>query len=353
MALSVYIVHSTHTAPTRGEAVDTLVKIFKSADEKTETIDGLEVEDINSKDLVNRYVSYADDKTFPPHMAPDMDAYRSLRTNLHLRQLSCALKHTEALRRISELPDDRVGVVLEDDVQYARKSVVDLVRSAAIKLRQDCKDGCGVAFLGCPMSANDAASKPEFVDDDGMWFVDMFKTFRYFPPSVESYIVTPKAARMLCSEILPIRFMFHVHMGYTLQKLSQKMSAFVLRPNIFMDGSKAGAHVSSLLPQAHLIYNNEYMTVWQAIAGPREADAKACLAILDSSPIAHHPAMLHLRGKVHAALLGDLKEARKYLEQAYEDITVQDTYISSETQILKDLIRTYAPAWERPFSSTK
>lgn len=344
--LSAYIVHSTHTAKTRGDTVDAIV-----SDLSCLRIDGWEVKDINSQEQVNQYVSYAEDtEAIPNQMVPDMEAYRSLRTNLHLRQLSCALKHVEALRRISQLSDDRVGLVLEDDVQYSKKSVVDRVHRAATKLQ---REGCGLAFLGFPVTSNDPG-KPTGETDD-MWFVDLFETFRYFPPSVESYLVTPKAARILVNAILPLRFMFHIHLGYTLKKLRSQVSSLVLKPNIFIDGSKAGAYVSSLLPQAHLIYDNDYMTVLNILSehesdkrprSQRETDASTCLSTLKSSSIAHHPAMLHLLGKVHALLLGQQDVARTYLEQAYEDITTQDTYINNETQILRDLMRTYGPSWE-------
>lgn len=324
---------------------DMVEKLFLG--KNVSVIQGYEVEDINSKDFVNNSVSYAEDTSITPGMmtAEDVQAYNSLHTNLHLRQLSCAMKHVAALRRIAELPEGHVGLVLEDDVQYTSKTALSKVMEACNALVNTCKDGSGIAFLGFPIASN---------DDSGL--SDFFATFKFFPPSVESYLVTPKAAKLLSESILPIRYMYHVHLGYMLKKLQSKIDAYVFKPSIFLDGSKAGAYLSSLLSQAHLIYNNDYMKVHQLLsdfvdgkvsATDKNNLASSCMSVINASAIKEHPAMLHLQGKVHAILLDDIGSARSLFEKAYEDITQQDAYINNETLILKDLIRSYAPAWNR------
>lgn len=342
-------------------------------------IESHEAEDLaqqNGADI-NSWVSYAPDPEISSapqqqlirqlhpqgeEMIQALDMYSSnLRTNLHLFQLSCALKHVEALRLISEMPsgegrsDDQVfGLVVEDDVEFQSDTL--LLKLLHITGRM-VREKVGMCFVGIPVQVQQQQPLTDLA------MVDFWSAFKFFPPSTESYVVSKAFAKALCRAIMPIRYMWHVHLGYTLKKLeilgllpSEAGRVAVSIPNVFLDGSKAGSCTSSVLPHNPLVYNHEYNRISDIVckyeqrgkndgAGDEErnADAKTCLDTWSASKVAGHPSMLHMKGKVHLVIERDHGKARDVFQAAYKDVVEQGGIINNETLLLRDYIKSFQP----------
>ncbi len=337
MATKTFVIHSRENAVSsmRTRRIDAIAELVSRAgfSAKPDVVCEFEASALNTRDAVNKYVSYADSDPGMPDRAV-VDAYAPLRTNMHLYQLSCAMNHVEALRRVAEMREDGVGVILEDDVEFdpstCHERLADVVREVRGKEE--------LCFLGLPAAGDEAGRR------------DFWEVFRMFPPSVESYVVTPKAARAILKHALPIRYAFHVHLGYTLQKCRDgPLAVTIACPGLFVDGSKAGSCLSSVLPNNPLVYSGDYAAVLQALQAASAngtvdvVSADRCEALIGASKVGGHPQMVHLLGRVYAELRGDNEKARELFQAAYAELSQMKTFINHETQVLRDLIRSHGP----------
>ena len=193
----------------------------------------------------------------PSGMLVDLEAknvqdehMRPLLRGLHLRQVSNALKHLAALRRVAAAATKpggpRFAMVVEDDALFG-----DQMSDAVFRATRDAPADADVVFLGLP-----STRRPPTLDEPAA-FDDPLQLFAsHVLPACDSYLVTPAGAAKLAARFLPIRFATSAQL--TMLMRAGAFKAYVAVPNAFVDGSKVGVVTSSLNPNNQLLWNNPY-----------------------------------------------------------------------------------------------
>lgn len=225
---------------------------------------------------------------------------RPLVANMHLRQVSNALKHLAALRAVSALAAvegtdvPRFSLVLEDDALFGDQ-MTDVIAGVAAGAPSD----ADVVFLGLPSTrqAPPRGSPPVFDDP-----LQLFKD--HVVPACESYMVTPAGAAKIVAGFLPIRFCANAQLTYLLRSGAAK--AYVSVPNAFVDGSKVGVVTSSLNPNNQLAWNQAYAQLDALIRRTPGSYAETQRAQFDAfwsqNAFKEHPDSLVLLGDHHRKL---------------------------------------------------
>ncbi len=265
--------------------------------------------------------------------------FDQLVSNLHIKQISAALKHYHALQNF--LAQDQFDdlLVLEDDVIFSDDVVAQLER--ALDAWHARKGSSDMLLLGCPTPAQATADK-EFV-------IDAFKHFNLVP-SCDSYLTSKQAARKLFDAFLPIRFARTLHLSYL--HATHDMRIDMTIPNIFVNGSKYGAYVSSIEANNRLFMNQEYNTLHRLVHQDAltSDDVNWALAILQNpKPIHDHPDFQYMIARVRTKLgprgtqsaqehLDDIKDM---YEKALNMYKMNDAPIGNESEFLLNYIRLY------------
>jgi GR25 family glycosyltransferase involved in LPS biosynthesis len=241
------------------------------------------------------------------------EKYNQFLKNLHLFQLSNSLKHYKALQLIKEnSQDDDINLILEDDVLFEDKIALSLDR-----LIKNIKHE--ILFLGLPSNLN--ANEHQFQN-----------TKEIFPnglPYNDSYIVTKQTATKLSDNYLPIKFINNIHLTYLLEKINEE--PYLAIPNLFIDGSRFGSHLSVLTANNTLLFNNEYM------------QAKTNIDTYDFSketPLNNHPEYMYLKA-LNCVKNKKYDEAIELYKKALEIYKANNCIINNECQFLKDYTRVF------------
>eukprot|EP00798_Chlamydomonas_sp_ICE-L_P000988 gene988-3878_t len=149
---------------------------------------------------------------------------------INLRRISNALKHRAALTRI--------GAQRHHNTQNLRFSLVEARADA------------DVVFISLPSPPTKDLSFPALDT--------LFST----PPACDAYLVTPKAAEAMARAMLPVRLPTPIHLHYVANTLGLRM--YVSSHNVFVDGSKIGAAVSTIQSNNLLIWNQPFCKLFDA-----------------------------------------------------------------------------------------
>lgn len=243
------------------------------------------------------------------------EKYNQFLKNLHLFQVSNSLKHYKALQLIKEnSQDDDINLILEDDILFENNIALSLDRLIKNKhIKYD------ILFTGLPTNLN--AKDHQFQN-----------TKEIFPnglPYNDSYIVTKEIATKLADNYLPIKFINNIHLTYLLEKINTE--SYLSIPNLFINGSMFGSHLSVLTPNNTLLFNNEYM------------QAKTNIDTYDFSketPLNNHPEYMYLKA---LRCVKDKKydEAIELYKKALEIYRLNNCIINNECQFLKDYTRVF------------
>jgi GR25 family glycosyltransferase involved in LPS biosynthesis len=285
-----------------------------------------------SAELIAKTVSYnpIKDEDVPTLQSSDKKPsfYNMFFKNLHVFQLSNALKHYKALEEISKesQPND-INIVLEDDVLYEDKVCVTLE-----KLISNLPSTYDVVFMGLP-SNMDAQNREK---SNFQSTKDVFRVLPY----CDSYLVSTEAAKKMFENYLPIRFINNIQLSYVLEKL--ELNSLLSLPNIFMDGSKFGMCLSTLNPNNQLLFNNDYMKSRMIVMSekPAQQDLIALEALFKESPLNAHPDFMSLKA-LHFAKTGKYKDAEALFEQTMKIYQANNCILNHESQFLKDYIRLF------------
>eukprot|EP00798_Chlamydomonas_sp_ICE-L_P026519 gene26519-17594_t len=82
------------------------------------------------------------------------------------------------------------------------------------------------------------------------------------PSACDAYLVTPKAAEAMARAMLPVRLPTPIHLHYVANTLGLRM--YVSSHNVFVDGSKIGAAVSTIQSNNLLIWNQPFCKLFDA-----------------------------------------------------------------------------------------
>lgn len=272
----------------------------------------------------------------PTHM-PD-PAWRPHMRNMHVRQLSCALKHLEALRSVAALEEkDGYALILEDDC-LCGDEMEDAIRAVIDAAPSD----TGVIMLGLPSPAGTRASpkSPIFIDADNV--------LKGAPlPACDSYLVRPAAASALAAAWLPVRLPANLQLarlagGQSTATASAAGRLVVCAPNVFVDGSKLGAFVCSVDATSKLVWNQLFCQCELLLAGERYGPGEAAEyeRLAAQQPFLGHPDVLAQRA-THLERLGRHAEAEAAYNKALNTYDGVGALITGASAVLRGCMRVH------------
>lgn len=285
--------------------------------------------DINAE-VIGKSVSYEqikdEDSTIPDEKK--LSFYNSLMKNLHVFQLSNALKHYKALEEITNNTDDNdINIILEDDVLYEDKICMILE-----KFFTELPESYDAIFLGLP-------SNIDIKKRQGIKYQNTSDVFRVLP-YCDSYVISKSAARKLYENYLPIKYINNIQLSYVIEKTN--MATLIALPNLFMDGSKFGLFLSVLNPNNVLLFNNDYMKIKmllskEILSNEEKIDIEK---ILNESMVNANPDMMHIKA-LYNIKNKNYEEAKIIFENALKIYQGYNCILNHESQFLRDYIHIY------------
>jgi hypothetical protein len=337
--LAAHVLVSRETGAMRRQVIELIDKSVApmTLTSRVERVEAEEPEDVRAK-LAGA----------PPGALVDLDAknvadeqMRPLVKVMHLRQVSNALKHLAAIRRVVSCggapgapgapgAGPRFALVLEDDALFGDQ-MVDAVTRAA----QDAPEDADIVFLGLPSTRKPpAAGQPSSFDDP----LQLFSS--HVLPACDSYLITPAGAAKLAARFLPIRFCTTAHLTYLLRAGVAK--SYVAVPNAFVDGSKVGVLTSSLNQNNQLLWNNPYCRAEATLRRrPYGPDERAQFEqAWGEQMFKEHPDALVLRAD-HLAAIGSIDEAATTYTKALEMYDRMGCIVNNSSDWLRRYMNMY------------
>jgi hypothetical protein len=267
----------------------------------------------------------------------DDEALRPHVRTLHVRQVSNALKHLEALRRVAGAGAGagagaaRFALVVEDDAVFG-EGMSDALRRAA----SDAPADADLVFVGLPSTRLPPPGATASLFDDPL---------SLFPgqviPACESYLVTPDAARRLADAFLPIRLATPAQLSYLFRKRVAR--ALVAVPNAFVDGSKVGVATSSIETNNQLVWNQAYCKASELLRAGAAAGAEGqreLEALWAAQPFKDHPDCLVQRAD-HLAAAGRFPEAQEAYDRALEAYGAANCVVNTNSDFMRRYMATF------------
>jgi hypothetical protein len=333
--LNVYIIHASHLHERRrviDELKKTLGKYTFSKMKVGEiiTINANDPQEIPTE-FIQKNIDYA-------HTKSDEEIYKiynSLTRILHVNNVSNALKHHAALLSIAQCDDpDVIHLVIEDDVMYEPRMCMLLDKTIDLWNSGD----YDMLFLGMP-------NNTEMPNTNVVKTKECKDVFRVLPYN-DSYILSPKTARVLADNFLPLKYHTNIQLDYLCHKNNIKKHQTV--PNIFVDGSKYGLFLSSLQVHNELVFNKDYMFVKNLInrdTGTQpitNEEKKVVEKIMTDSQIAENPDFMALAGKYVREIKKDHKKAYEIYQKTYDAYIKNKSILNNESMFLRDFINLHA-----------
>jgi hypothetical protein len=356
LKLAVYVIHGKKLAG-RQTGIDKLRQTLSSSEgasssttggssgtchiDRFEIVDDVEPEGLqNFADSVDKIADVSSRDLVPP--------FDKLSAPIHVNQLSNAMNHLAALRRIEKAAvtdPDLVYLVLEDDVLYNEETVTGwLARTLSEAPRN-----WDVVFLGLPSTIKQTDEEVRFQRTD-----EVFKVL----PACDSYLITGSMATRLVKRFLPVRFSTNVHLSWLFEQVGgtqvggTQVNAYVVSHNVFLDGSKLGAYTSSLNVNNRLSWNPWYIRLGtmvqkqNAVEVTRDAGIRANLEreiddLFQSMHFKTHPDILYMYA-LSLVRRGSFEAARAYMEDAYKMYVGNGCIINRSSEFLNaycDLFR--------------
>nr|WRJ69848.1 hypothetical protein TetV2_00403 [Oceanusvirus sp.] len=253
---------------------------------------------------------------------PRLESFNKFAKTLDPRNVSNALKHLAALKAASESAHDGsvMHLVLEDDVLAGAQW-----SEALLSCLRNLPSGCDVVALGIPGN-----SEAQFQLAGNLYDV---------LPCCDSYLITKEAAAKLARAFKPIRFITNVHLSYLARSL--KLAVYLHKPNVFLDGSKYGAFISTLTPGNQLILNRAYIEGKNALADPENKLDEGVRKALFDNPHSLHPDFKHLQAMYEWKKSG-AAAAEPLFEDALASYDANNALVTNESPFLRDYIRLHA-----------
>jgi hypothetical protein len=272
-----------------------------------------------------------------PKKVPDAPMM-ALSTPLHVRAISNALKHREALQAIAKgyesSSGQRFALVVEDDALFIEAQMMDVVKRAVAHAPEN----ADIIFLGLPSKR----PVPPVVDANSMEFddvIDMVST--EVLPACDSYLVACSAADRIASGFLPIRFGTNVQWTF-LVRTGIVRKAYIAVPNAFVDGSKLGVFTSSIATNNLLIWNQGYC---QLMTMMMQGDVSGFEALWNeqTAMMQNHPDALVLLADFYART-GRAEEARDTYDKALKRFEAEGCVVNNTSEFMKRYMSSYQNA---------
>jgi hypothetical protein len=159
-------------------------------------------------------------------------------------------------------------------------------------------------------------------------------------PVCDSYLVEPAAAAALAAAWLPLRFATNVQFVHAAALAGVEI--FMSAPNVFVDGSKYGLHVSTLNTNNPLVLNSSFMEARRTLADPAAAaaDLERVGMVLAASPFKNHPDFMHLRATLEQRR-GQAARADVVFATAYRVFIDNNALMGSDSAFMMDYIENF------------
>lgn len=308
----------------------------------------------NKYDLRFTYIDKYDSDAIPAQVIKDnvdltpskelkRSPFDSLLKGLHVRQLSNALKHAEAIQLASRTEEGTFCLIIEDDAVFG-ENVAERLESVIRALEKS--DDWDVNFLGLPqpISSENANSMPTISNVE-----TLFKIL----PEISSYIIKKDAALKLGSIYFPVRYMTNIQFSYLFLEKSKRDLLAPLRmtmttPNVFVDGSKFGVYLSSLLPNNKLILNQDYSKLHMIINSHEGQNAKLytneektlIANMFETIKFVSHPEFQALKA-LFETQIGNFEKAKAIYNSCYETYKNNDCLLNGESDFIIQYTRLF------------
>lgn len=251
--------------------------------------------------------------------------------NLHIKQVSQALKHAKAYEVFAKSSADWL-LVLEDD------SLTSQTASDALqKLISSDNPDFDIINLSCPIPVTIANS-------EGLH--EISKHFRFIP-TVDAYLVKKSIASKLVENFKPLHFSHTIQLSYVTDKLGLRVGMNV--PNLFVNGSKLGVYLSSIDINNRLFMNPDYNKVFGIMTKPiiTDEDMKEAIDVLSQTNFKDHPdfqyqlAILHMRR-------GEYTKSKEVMDKVFNIYLENDCILNSESEFLLNYTRIFRYYQDKP-----
>jgi GR25 family glycosyltransferase involved in LPS biosynthesis len=245
--------------------------------------------------------------------------------NIHINQLSNALKHMKALQYINE--DDEVDyyIILEDDIVF-NDNVADILYDCLSKTPED----YDLLFLGLPSSKDVKGDNYQSVSD-------VFKVL----PCCDSYLITKTAATSIFESFVPVKFSNNIQLSYIIAKNSLK--SYLSVPNVFIDGSKLGLYFSSIETNNRLIFNQDYVSLAKLI-GEKDTFDEEEMKVIDEAfmqvKLKTNPEMYYLKG-LYEIKRQNYEFAKAIYEYTYDLYNANGAVLNNQSTFLRDYMKVF------------
>jgi len=313
----------------RKQRIETLIDLIKKKSDLSVDFEFISEHDPNvlkSEDLVNK---------INLTKLNNGELFDSLVRNLHVNQISNAMKHATAISKAAASASASASaeydafMVIEDDVLNG-DDVADKIKDVVIKIKGSTE--YDLVFLGMPSLVP--------LDGSSLQFKNVFDSYKVFP-CCDSYIGTKATFEKLASTWFPIKYTANIQLTYLCQ--SHKISAHMAVPNVFLDGSKYGAYLSSVDANSKLVFNPEFNRLANMVN--QFANDKSLTSVkrdidtsFDSIKFKNHPDVMHLSA-VHLINQGEYTKAAILLENVYNIVTQNGCILNAETEFLRTYMR--------------
>ena len=257
------------------------------------------------------------------------ELYDNLIKNMHVNQISNALKHKTAISKAatSSTTSD-FYLVIEDDALYG-DDVVTRLFDICVQLQGT--PSCDILFLGLPSLLP--------IEEKGNLFRKTTDFYRLLP-CCDSYMGSKAAMQKLSAAFTQIKYTTNIQLSYMFE--TNNISAYMTTPNVFLDGTKYGAYLSSVDPNSRLIFNPDFNKLASIIQkGTYTAAEDAMIEnALDNIKFKNHPDVMHLEAQ-YLITKKNYKKAEAILENVYSIVSQNGCIINTETEFLRTHMRIY------------
>jgi GR25 family glycosyltransferase involved in LPS biosynthesis len=251
--------------------------------------------------------------------------FNGLLKNMHVNQLSNALKHKKALQLIEDSEEVDYSIIIEDDIIFN-----DDITENLHNILNNLPENFDVMFLGLPASKQ---------DENTPYYQSLKEVFKLLP-CCDSYLITKKAATMLNEYFLPIKFQNNIQLSYLFTKLD--LETYLSIPNIFIDGSKLGLYFSSLEVNNRLIFNQDYVLLTQLLSKKELTDEdkkEIDKAFLDVK-LKTNPEFYYLKA-LYETKKGNYIYALAIFNYAYDIYESNGAILNNQSTFLRDFMKTF------------
>ena len=311
--LKVFIIHSP-SLEIRKQHIKKFADILESVKIDYEYVESNEASKITQQD-VQQKIDLSKKQTG--------DLFDELVRNLHVNQLSNALKHCEAMTLASKEQDKYENFLfVEDDILFG-DDMIDKLREVLTLYRKETND---ILFLGLPSLA-------PIEQKNELQIIPTSQFYKLFP-CCESYLIKATTVGKIAPLLYPIKYVTNFQLSYVAK--THNLETTMVVPNIFLDGSKYGAFLSSIDPNNKMLFNPEFIKLANLVQS--DVSTQTIESGFETIKFRNHPDVMHLQA-IYLITKGEYAKAETILENILQLTTQNGCIINNETEFLMTYMR--------------